>query len=220
MTLRLGSGGALVPGRRLAAGGQGEVYAVESPAGHVFKRYFPRELAKDPALEHRLLCMVAAPPAGRRESSGHVTMAWPVDVVYDGGRFAGFIMPVIDMASTAGIHQSKGVLVGAYIWSNEQGDAFAAKTPAARLADALDDGERLHSGYRQHLTKGVSVAWKNIPYSGAAWAEWSEDNGCLGCFSSGSRGCRIQGSTSSIVLVLVIDSLDRLVSTIPTDASV
>ena len=76
---------------------------------------------------------------------------------------------------SAGIHQSKGVLVGAYIWSNEQGDAFAAKTPAARLADALDDGERLHSGYRQHLTKGASVAWKNIPYSGAAWAEWSRD---------------------------------------------
>jgi monoamine oxidase len=76
---------------------------------------------------------------------------------------------------SAGIHQSKGVLVGAYIWSNEQGDAFAAKTPAARQADALDDGERLHPGYRQHLTKGVSVAWKNIPYSGAAWAEWSRD---------------------------------------------
>jgi DNA-binding helix-hairpin-helix protein with protein kinase domain len=105
VTLRLGSGAELRPGSRLAAGGQGEVYAVDRPAGHVFKRYFPRELAKDPALEPRLRSMVAAPPAGRLESSGHVNMAWPVDVVYDGEQFAGFIMPVIDMASTVGIHR-------------------------------------------------------------------------------------------------------------------
>jgi monoamine oxidase len=39
----------------------------------------------------------------------------------------------------------------------------------------LADGERLHPDYRRHLTKGVSVAWKNIPYSGSAWAEWSSD---------------------------------------------
>jgi eukaryotic-like serine/threonine-protein kinase len=105
VTLRLGSGAELLPGPRLAAGGQGEVFAVESPAGHVFKRYFPRELAKDPALEPRLLSMVGAPPAGRQEPHGHVNMAWPVDIVYDGGQFAGFIMPVIDMASTVGIHR-------------------------------------------------------------------------------------------------------------------
>ncbi len=76
---------------------------------------------------------------------------------------------------SAGIHQAKGVLVGAYIWSTDLGARFAAKTPAARLADALDDGERLHPGYRRHLTNGVSVAWKNIQYSGSGWSEWSRD---------------------------------------------
>lgn len=76
---------------------------------------------------------------------------------------------------SVGIHQKKGILVGAYIWSNDLGSAFAAKLPDKRLADALDDGERLHPGYRRHLTKGVSVAWKNIPYSGSAWSEWSQD---------------------------------------------
>jgi DNA-binding helix-hairpin-helix protein with protein kinase domain len=102
---RLGSGAALITGPRLAAGGQGEVHAVESPRGYVFKRYFPRELDKDPALESRLRSMVARPPAGWREHNGHINMAWPADVVYEDGRFAGFIMPVIDMASTAGIHR-------------------------------------------------------------------------------------------------------------------
>ena len=76
---------------------------------------------------------------------------------------------------SAGIHQRKGILVGAYIWSDDLGEKFAAMSPAARIEAALADGERLHPGYRRHLTKGVSVAWKNIPFSGSAWAEWSSD---------------------------------------------
>jgi DNA-binding helix-hairpin-helix protein with protein kinase domain len=105
VTLQLGSGAALAAGPRLGAGGQGEVYAVESPHGYVFKKYFPRELAKDPKLEPRLLSMVARRPPGWREPSGHINMAWPADVVYERSEFAGFIMPVIDMASTVGIHR-------------------------------------------------------------------------------------------------------------------
>jgi monoamine oxidase len=76
---------------------------------------------------------------------------------------------------TAGIHQRKGILLGAYIWTDDLGEKFSAMPPAARLAAALADGERLHPSYRRHLTNGVSVAWKNIPFSGAAWAEWSRD---------------------------------------------
>ena len=42
-----------------------------------------------------------------------------------------------------------------------------------------------------------------------------EVKGWLGCLSSHSTGCKMQGSTSSIVLVLVLDSLDPLASAIP-----
>ena len=35
--------------------------------------------------------------------------------------------------------------------------------------------KRLHPNYRRSLTKGVTVAWKNIPFSGSAWAEWSRE---------------------------------------------
>ena len=34
---------------------------------------------------------------------------------------------------SAGIHQRKGILVGAYIWSDDLGDEFAAMPPAQRL---------------------------------------------------------------------------------------
>jgi monoamine oxidase len=76
---------------------------------------------------------------------------------------------------SAGIHHRKGILVGAYIWSTELGEKFAAMPPGNRVEAALADGERLHTDYRRHLNKGVSVAWKNIPFSGSAWAEWSRD---------------------------------------------
>lgn len=74
---------------------------------------------------------------------------------------------------TAGINQRKGVYVGAYIWSDDIGDAFAAKPLPERLADTLADTERLHPGASEHLRKGVSVAWKKVPYTGGAWAEWT-----------------------------------------------
>jgi monoamine oxidase len=69
---------------------------------------------------------------------------------------------------SAGIHQEKGILVGAYIWTDDIGERFAATLLPARLEAALADGERLHPEYRRHLTKGVSVAWKNTSHSVAA----------------------------------------------------
>lgn len=105
MTLRAGSGGMIVAGQRLAAGGQGEVLAVSSPRGVVFKRYLPKALNSDPALERRLGVMVDHPPEWRERGSGHVTLAWPTDRVFDSRRFAGFLMPMVDMGNTVGLHR-------------------------------------------------------------------------------------------------------------------
>ena len=74
---------------------------------------------------------------------------------------------------TAGLQQRKGILVGGYIWSQDIGDRFAALSPAERLRNALADGEHLHAGYGRSLGHGVSVAWKNIPFSQGAWTEWT-----------------------------------------------
>jgi len=50
MALAVVSGGTVLPGRKLATGGQGEIFAVASPAGFVLKRYLRRTLDGDPAL--------------------------------------------------------------------------------------------------------------------------------------------------------------------------
>jgi monoamine oxidase len=76
---------------------------------------------------------------------------------------------------SAGLQQAKGILVGAYIWSDEAGNAFAAKPVAQRLTDTLDDLAHLHPDAGRWLGQGVSVSWKNIPYSRGGWAEWDKD---------------------------------------------
>jgi monoamine oxidase len=76
---------------------------------------------------------------------------------------------------SAGLHGKTGILVGAYIWSEDLGNEFAAKPLAQRLSDTLDDVAHLHPDAPRWLSRGVSVAWKNIPYTRAGWAEWSRE---------------------------------------------
>ena len=76
---------------------------------------------------------------------------------------------------SGGLQQAKGILVGAYIWSEDVGNAFAAKPLAQRLSDTLGDVAHLHPDAPRWLGQGVSVAWKNIPYTRSGWAEWSRE---------------------------------------------
>ena len=76
---------------------------------------------------------------------------------------------------SGGIHEQKGILVGAYIWSNDIADRFSALPLPSRLDAALADGERLHAQYRQHLTGGISIAWGNVPFNRGGWAQWSQE---------------------------------------------
>jgi monoamine oxidase len=76
---------------------------------------------------------------------------------------------------SAGLQQRTGILVAAYIWSEKEGEEFAAKPPQQRLADTLADLDHLHPGGGRDLGHGVSVAWKKQRFSGSGWAEWSAD---------------------------------------------
>ncbi|HET6309203.1 MAG TPA: FAD-dependent oxidoreductase [Rhodopila sp.] len=74
---------------------------------------------------------------------------------------------------SGGLQRPKGILVGAYIWSEDLGNEFAAKPIQKRLNDTLDDVAHLHPQASRFLGQGVSVSWKNIPFSKGAWAEWT-----------------------------------------------
>jgi len=106
VSYRTRSGQLVSVGPLLAKGGEGEVYAVSSPPGMVFKKYLPVAFSRDPALDDRLRAMVAHPPAQWREpQSQHVSLAWPTDMVLENGRFAGFLMAAVEMAETVELHR-------------------------------------------------------------------------------------------------------------------
>src|SRR6516225_7429864 len=141
MALATVSGGTVLPGRKLATGGQGEIFAVASPAGFVLKRYPRRTLDSDPALGRRLRVMADRRPAEWREAgSGHMNLAWPSEVVLADGRFAGFLMPAVDARQTVELHRitnptDRRTATGAAAWTKGFDWRYLVRT-AANLAHA------------------------------------------------------------------------------------
>ncbi|HKX09696.1 MAG TPA: flavin monoamine oxidase family protein [Stellaceae bacterium] len=76
---------------------------------------------------------------------------------------------------SSGFHGKKGVLIGAYIWSDDIAGRVGALSPSERLMLAVQNGERLHERYAEHLTHGISVAWHKVPENLGAWADWSAE---------------------------------------------
>ena len=68
-----------------------------------------------------------------------------------------------------GYHRSKGVLVGAYIWSREPGLRYSAMSAPERLRAALAKGEPLHPAYAGEMECGISRAWLNVPFQKGSW---------------------------------------------------
>jgi eukaryotic-like serine/threonine-protein kinase len=91
-------------GPPLSQGGQGTIHVVLDAPERVLKRFHDAELARVCDLEDRLRAMVAHRPPGCQESSGHAMLAWPSDVVLDGNRFVGHVMPRLRLADVVELH--------------------------------------------------------------------------------------------------------------------
>jgi monoamine oxidase len=76
---------------------------------------------------------------------------------------------------TAGFGRQKGVIVGAYIWSNAIGERFGDMAFAERLELVLEQGTKIHSGYRDAITGGNSIAWHKVPFALGGWASWDDE---------------------------------------------
>jgi monoamine oxidase len=73
-----------------------------------------------------------------------------------------------------GIHRKKGVMLGAYVFNDQTNDLLARMNPAERLELAIQNGERIHPGYRQHVESGVSVAWHRMNYMMGCTTQWTD----------------------------------------------
>lgn len=93
-------------GEQLDGDGHAVVHAVEPASSNLaLKQYLPSTLTKRQELEARIEAMIASPPRYRTARSGHVSCAWPEDVAYISGRFAGFVMQRVRMEDAFTVHQ-------------------------------------------------------------------------------------------------------------------
>lgn len=78
--------------RQIASGGEGSVWSVNGDDKVVAKIYHQEKLASDPELENKITYMYNNPP----DDSILSQIAWPMDLLSENGKFAGFIMPKLD----------------------------------------------------------------------------------------------------------------------------
>lgn len=72
-----------------AQGGEGSVYSVRGHSDIVIKIYKPEKLKSEPERADKLRAMV------KSGASKDGQCAWPLDVLTEGGRFVGFVMPKV-----------------------------------------------------------------------------------------------------------------------------
>jgi len=72
-----------------------------------------------------------------------------------------------------GIHRPKGVVLGAYTFSDEAGERFSRLDPAQRIEVAIREGERIHPRYRDYVEHGVSIPWHRMNHMLGCSASWN-----------------------------------------------
>ena len=70
---------------------------------------------------------------------------------------------------SAGYLGKKGVLVGYYL-QGQSGRPIGDKTPAERLALAIEQGGRIHPQYPHEFESGFSVAWHRVTWNQGSWS--------------------------------------------------
>ncbi len=74
-----------------------------------------------------------------------------------------------------GIHDDKGVMLGAYVFNDETNEMLARLSPAERLELVIQNGEKIHPGYRDYVETGVTVPWHRMNHLMGCTAQWTEE---------------------------------------------
>ncbi|NHQ92431.1 energy transducer TonB [Janthinobacterium lividum] len=97
----------LVLGKLVKSGGAGSVYLLPGAPAQVAKLYHPHlDRAANRRKLEAMLELSPELPDQLENGKRYVQIAWPQSAVFDGqGGFAGFVMPLLDMAQTAELEQ-------------------------------------------------------------------------------------------------------------------
>jgi monoamine oxidase len=76
---------------------------------------------------------------------------------------------------SSGFFSDKGTLVGAYLFGLEA-ENFGRMLPSDRLRFARSGAQTLHEEFADNTivpqSKGLSIAWQNVPFQRGAWVSW------------------------------------------------
>ena len=88
----------IITAGELGRGGEGIIYTISGVSGQVAKIYHLAQRTSEK--EQKLRAMIANPPRDdtRLMSPPHVSIAWPLDLLYEQQRFAGYLMPRIQQS--------------------------------------------------------------------------------------------------------------------------
>jgi monoamine oxidase len=75
-----------------------------------------------------------------------------------------------------GFMQKKGVLLGAYSWEPDVTTRFMNMSHQQRLEAALQQGEKIHPNYRQHIESGVSICWQRMNHLLGCGSYWHPED--------------------------------------------
>ena len=97
----------LILGKLVKSGGAGSVYLLPGAPAQVAKLYHPHlDRAANRRKLEAMLELTPELPDQLENGKRYVQIAWPQAAVFDGqGGFAGFVMPLLDMAQTAELEQ-------------------------------------------------------------------------------------------------------------------
>lgn len=115
-----------------AGGGEGDIYDIAGAPEHVIKIYQPDKRTTE--RERKLSFMVSRRPSVMEQ------YAWPLDVVYENGRFAGYLMPKIS---------GKKKLRDIYVYDQRKGNPWSLYVAIAKNLSAA-----VHNVHEIHQTVG------------------------------------------------------------------
>jgi len=72
-----------------------------------------------------------------------------------------------------GFGQANGIIQGAYAFAGPPGDNFTNQTPAQRINSTLAQASNVHAEFGGEAGRGISVAWKKMPFQLGAWGNSS-----------------------------------------------
>ncbi len=130
----------------LGAGGEARIFAVSESPDLVAKIYH----RPDSAQARKLRAMLAAPPEDPAAASGQPSIAWPVDLLEEGARFVGFLMPRL----------------------TDQTPIFDFYNPSTRRQKF----PLLHTGYLHRAARNLSAAVRALHARGYVIGDVNESN--------------------------------------------